>query len=137
MEGFGMTVRQAIFAVLEADSTLAGLASGGIHWRKAPQSSTPPMCIYAKSSGVRRWAFDGPPMHNEVWLIKGVGFIDDAEAIDERVQKIFDGAVLSVDNHIVLLKPMPEEDVSVEDQEYGETFDHVGTYYRIVTERAS
>lgn len=132
-----MTLRQAIFDVLDNDAALTAIVGDKVFWRSAPQGTPPPVIIYEKVSGTKRWAFGGPPMRNEIWLIKGAGFIDDAEAIDERCQVLLDNHPLTVDGYDVLLKPMPDDEVSFQKEEYGETFDHVGTYYRVIIERAS
>lgn len=130
-------VREGIWNILSADSTLLGLATGGIHWREAPGGTQPPLCIYAKQAGTRFYTFAGPPMLSEVYTVKGVGFADDAEDIDLRCQYLLDNAVITVDDRILLLKPMAEEDIAYGEDVDGEHYEHVGTHYRVVTERAS
>jgi len=129
-------VREAIFEVLDGSSELEDLATGGLHWNKAPQDTQPPLVIVTMMSGVRLWTFDGPPLRNQKYLVKGVGNPVDAEDIDDLCLELLTDASLSVDGHTVHLAPLPEEDVSYEDQQYGENYQHEGTMYRIVVERA-
>lgn len=130
-------VRDAIFAVLVADGELDTLATGVIHYRIAPDDATTPYVVFNKMAGTRIWAFDGPPILNQVWLVKGIGDPADAEDIDLRCQAILSGASLTFDDYELRLAPMPEDDVSYGEVTDGEQFDHVGTNYRVMLEEGS
>lgn len=130
-------VREAIIELLENDGTLSGLATAGVHWSAAPQGTQVPYVIVSKQAGTYMHTFDGPPSRNEVYLVKGVGFPDDAEAIDERCQELLANAQITVDGRDLLLAPMELSDFDYTEEERGERAQHVGTSYRIVTEGAS
>jgi hypothetical protein len=135
MEGLLMNpVREAIIDRLENDATLATVATAGVHWFRAPQGTLPPFVIVQRQAGTRMHAFDGPPIRNEVYFVKGVGFADDAEAMSERCEVLLDDYGMTVDGRDLLLKPMPESDVEYSEAYEGETYQHVGVNYRIETE---
>ncbi len=125
-------IRDAIVAILENDAQLSALATGGVHWRSAPEGTDPPVVIVDKYAGSRTYTFEGPPLHNTGWTVKGVGFASDAEDIDARCQVLLAGADLPGVN--VRLAPMPDDDVSYEEDSTGEKYDHIGTNYRVVDE---
>lgn len=129
-------VRQAIYDLLANDSQLADLCNG-IYWRVAPEGTDPPVCIFQRQAGVRSYTFGGEPMHDESYVVKGVGFADDAEAIDERVETILNNATITVDGRQLLLRPMAMDDITYGEDVEGEHYEHEGTAYRVVTERAS
>lgn len=126
-------IRMAIADILEGDDELTALAPGGVHWRHAPQNTKPPLVIFnAQVPGVRTYTFDGPPLRTSVWLVKGVGFADDAEDINARCQVLLaDQALPGVD---LRLAPLPDDDVSYEEGEHGDMYDHNGTNYRVMSE---
>jgi len=136
MAGSMNPVREAIIDALD-DATLALTATAGVHWVQAPQGTEPPYVIVMKVAGTREYTFEGPPILNELYIVKGVGFADDAEAMDERCQVLLDNVALAVDGRDLLLAPMPEVDVNYTDNSSGEVWQHVGTQYRIETEGAS
>lgn len=125
-------MRAAIADLLENDAELQALAPGGVHWRSAPEGTTPPLVIFDRSTGSRTYTFDGPPLHNTSWTVKGVGFVSDAEDIDARCRQVLAGASLpGVD---LRLAPMADNDVSYQEDSSGELYDHIGTEYRVVSE---
>lgn len=130
-------VRDAIFAVLVDDTELGDLAPGGIWHREAAQGTRPPLVIFTKVSGVRSYAFAGPPLKDQVWTVKGVGDADSAEDIDQRCQELLAGANLAVDGHDLRLAPMAEDDVNYGEETDGEHYEHIGTHYRLVVEAGS
>lgn len=130
-------VRQAIWNALETDSGLHALATGGIFWRIAPSGTTVPICIYQKMAGTRMYTFSGEPLHEEVYMIKGVGFADDAEDIDEYCQGLLNNLAIELDGRSLALAPIAEGDLSYGEDVEGEHYEHVGTLYRVVTERSS
>lgn len=130
-------IRMAIAALLEADAELTTLATGGVHWRRAPEGTDHPLVIFSRSSGTFVWTFEGPPMRPQRYLVKGVGFADDAEDIDKRCRELLTDASLNLPNENLLLKPLPRDDVSYGEEKDGEAFDHVGTEYEVTTEEQS
>lgn len=125
-------LRMAIAAILENDPELQALAPAGVFWRSAPLGTNPPIVVFDQGTGTRSYTFGGAPLHDTTWTVKGVGFASDAEDINARCLVLLDGATLQgVD---VRLTPMPEGDVSYQEDSSGEVYDHVGTEYRVVNE---
>lgn len=126
-------VREALNDVLSADATLAGLAPGGVHYRKAPSDATFPLVIFAKQDGRPDWCFDGEPLQWDLWLVKGVGQTAEAEDIAAQCAALLDNATLTITgrDHLYLRR---EGDVDMEEVVKGERFDHVGHIFRLVTE---
>jgi hypothetical protein len=126
-------VRIALSEKLKGDATLESLAIGGIHHKIAPQGVKPPFLIFSKSSGIPTWAFDGPPMDREVWLVKGVGVRQVAEELDRRCKELLNGTTLDIDGKV-------HQDIRhIGDVDYdeiveGERYNHVGAEYRISSE---
>lgn len=126
-------VRVALANALKEDAGLKKLATG-VHHRKAPKGSVLPYVVFHKASGVPTWSFGGPPIDRDVWLVKGVGTRDDAEAIDERCKAVLNGASLDIEGkahqdlrHI--------SDVDYDEEIKGERIDHVGAEYKLDSEK--
>lgn len=130
-------VREALYGVLDSDVQLTALATGGIHHRIAPDDTEPPYVVFFKMAGNRAYTFEGPPMHGQTWLVKGVGDAESAEDINSRCLTVLSNTALTVDGHLLLLAPMPNVDVDFADDTDGEHAEHVGTQYRIVVEESS
>lgn len=130
-------IRLAIVERLESDTAIQAAAPNGVWWRSAEQGTDPPIVIVSKMSGIRRWSFGGPPMRNQTWLVKGVGDAEDAEYLDALCLAALTDAPLVIGGVELLLAPLPEDEVSYEDDQYGESYQHEGSYYRVITERAS
>lgn len=128
-------VRAAIYDLLAADTSITDLANG-IFWKRAPQGTQPPVVIYSKQTGTRAYTFDGPPSRNEVYLVKGVGFEDDAAELNSRCLAVLADAEISIDGRTVLLKPLAQDDTDYGEDTDGESYEHIGTDYRIITEGA-
>jgi hypothetical protein len=129
-------VRNAIDARLKGDATLVALcgSSQSIFHRHAPQTAKPPVVVYSKNTGDRRYFFKGVPLHYETWLIKGIAFgrtADRAEAIGERIEAIMTD--LTISGHTCLDVRL-ESDVDLPEQVGKEIFQHVGGIYRVVWE---
>lgn len=127
-------VRKALAQILKEDATLKALAANGVFHRKADQGVVPPYVIFHKASGVPGWAFDGPPMDKDVWLVKGVAVDRDvAEDIDARCKALLNGATLNIEGkahqdlrHI--------SDVDFDEVLDGERVNHVGAEYKLDSE---
>jgi hypothetical protein len=126
-------VRKALATVMKEDKPLMALATGGVHYKMAPQGTVPPYVIFFKSSGIPDYAFRGYPIDQDVWLIKGVGESTVAEDIDKRLKEILDGADLTIEGkahqdlrHI--------SDVDFDEVVNGERIDHVGAEYKLDSE---
>lgn len=129
-------VRVALMKLLKADATLSGL-SNGVFYRKAPQPKEVPYVIVSKVTGTPEWTFDGPPLDNEVWLVKGVGSANAAEAIDRRCRELLNrDTKLEIDGKedLAVFAIM---DVDYEDNTDGERYMHVGAEYRIQSEEVA
>jgi hypothetical protein len=128
-------VRDAINDVLTGDTELTTLATGGIHWQMAPSKRKPPLVIFSMSASNRTdRSFGDDGFRNEIYLVKGVGFADDAEAINERCEELLADVELSLASRSLRLAPMPEGAVSYVEETDGEEYSHEGTNYRVVTE---
>lgn len=126
-------VRVALKEILQDDAALKALATGGIYHLEPKANAVRPYVIFHKASGVPSWAFDGPPMDRDVWLVKGVGLRDVVEDIDRRCKELLDAANLDIEGkahqdlrHIA--------DVSYREVLDGERVDHVGAEYRVGSE---
>lgn len=125
-------VRIAIAQLLKNDAMLKELATGVFH-RKAPRDAKPPYVIFSKSAGNPLWAFAGPAMDKEIWLVKGVGQRKPAEEIDRRCKELLDGATLKLKGKTHQdLRHMG--DVDYDEIHEGERFDHVGAEYKVDSE---
>lgn len=126
-------VRIALMELLKADPKLKEL-SNGVFYRKAPQPKGVPYVIVSKVTGTPEHTFDGAPLDNEIWLVKGVGSANAAEAIDRRCRQL-----LNRDTKLEIadkedLAVFAIQDVDYEDNTDGEQYQHVGAEYRIQSE---
>lgn len=130
-------IREAISAVLTADSELATLTTG-IHHRKAPPGSQEPYCVFFKQAGTDAQALSGPALRNQLWAVKGVcrgGEAEAAEDIDQRLQELLDGAPLDVDG-MEGLYLQRESDIEFGQDDAGEVIHHAGGSYRVIVDPA-
>lgn len=126
-------VRVALIKLLRADATLKGM-SNGVYYGKAPQPKEIPYVIVMKSHGQPDWTFDGEPIREELFQVKGVGNPDQAEAIDLRCKQLL-GRDLELE--VVgreFFSCFWVKDFDYEDPTDGERFQHVGAEYRIKSE---
>lgn len=124
-------VRVALMKLLKADAILSDFSSG-VYYGKAPQPKATPYVIVMKMAGTPTWMFAGTPMRDEVFLVKGVGNANEAEAIDRRAQKLLnpEDVDLEIDGRQFQDCRFINE-VDYEDTTDGERFQHVGAEYRI------
>lgn len=126
-------VREALAKMLKGDAGLKKLATGGIFHRLAPSGSTPPYVIFHKATGNPAWAFSGPSLDRDYWVIKGVGEREAAEDIDQYLRKLLDGADLTIEGKAHQdLRHMA--DVDYDEIVSGERIDHVGAEYKLDSE---
>lgn len=132
--------RTALFAKLNGDAVLTNMlaTTTAIYHRRAPLGAAFPFIIYQKQSGVPIWAFDGPPIADQLWLVRGVdrsAKSSTAEDIDKRVDAILTDAILVLsDGRLMYLRR--ESDVDYEegdDPDY--QIHHVGGLYRTKIDR--
>lgn len=129
----GNPIRVALMAMLKKDAGLK-LISNGVFYRKAPQPKSTPYVIVSKITGTPEHTFDGPPMDDEIFLVKGVGSPNQAEAIDRACRKLLNRNTELVVNGKEFFSVFPILDVDYEDNTDGEEFQHVGAEYRIKSE---
>lgn len=127
-------VRTGIDARLKADSVLVAMCGSpqSIYHRRAPQTAKPPVVVYFKQSGERRFTFAGNPLHYETWVIKGIAYgrtADRAEAMGERIEAIM--TTITAAGHTVLDVRL-ENDIDMPEQVGKEIFQHCGGQYRFV-----
>jgi len=130
-------IRESIATTLRADAQLAQLADG-VYFRKAPQGTAPPMVIFAvQTPSLPRYTFQGPPMEWETWTVRGIS--EDrrvAEEIDARCRALLDGQTLDIDD-TTCLYCRREMNVDFDEEVDGESYEHVGAVYRLITEPSS
>jgi hypothetical protein len=125
-------VRVALATILKEDKELQKLVTGIFH-REPADDAAFPYVIFFKMSGVPTWTFGGPSLDNDVWLVKGIGSRDDAEAIDTRLKQLLNGATLAIKGKV-------HQDLrAIGDVDYpevvkGERVDHVGAEYKLDSE---
>lgn len=131
-------IRSALADFLEADEQLMKLAKGGIWYEVAGEKDNevdPPYVIIGKPSGVPQFAFQGDSLDWDVWMIKGVGKVKIAEAIDKRIRELLTDAELEiVGRDLKYLRP--QSDINYPEVMDGERYQHVGANYRLTSERS-
>lgn len=129
----GDPVRNALAKILKEDAELKALAKGGIYHLEPKDGADTPYVIFHKASGVPSWAFDGPSMDRDVWLVKGVGPREVAEDIDRRCKVLLNGSTLDIEGKAHQdIRGL--SDVSFREVLNGVRIDHVGAEYRISSE---
>jgi len=131
-------IRAALFGLLNANDTLKGLATGGIHHQRAPEGTKPPYCVFNKQAGTEIWSMT-EAFKNQVWQVKGIcrgGDAEEAEAIDERCAELLNDAPLEIAGHATMCLRR-ESDVDYPQDDGGETIFHVGGLYRLYAEPLS
>lgn len=129
------TVREGINKLLKDDSALQTLAPAGV-WFESVDGDAPPgaTIVFAQVNGSSDWCFDGEPMRDQEWDVKGIGPTKTAEQIDTRCRELLTDADLALEEvETKFLKP--GQDINYREQTDGETYQHVGATYSIITER--
>lgn len=128
-----LEIRKALVALLEADAELMALAPGGVWFGTADEGTPFPYVLVDKSSGTHKFAFQGNPLDWDMWIVKGVGVVEDAEKIDKRCRKLLtDAELLPEGTAVKYLRP--ESDINYPEVVDGERYQHVGANYRITSE---
>ncbi len=130
-------VRDALYDRLAATAALTALLSdsAALFHRVAPPEARTPFVVFTKQTGTPTWAFDGPPLRNDVWLVKAIdrsGSASLAEDIDAQIDMALTDAPLAITGR-TLLYLRRESDVDYPEQDGAETFHHVGGLYRLIT----
>jgi hypothetical protein len=126
-------IRVAIKKLLAEDAVLKGIASG-VFSKVAPADTPFPYIIISKIGGTPERTFDGEPLQEQVWLVKGVGDASDAEAIDARCREILRAESLDMEGFKCKYAAWIKE-VDYPEVEQGERHDHVGAEYRVTAEK--
>lgn len=137
-------IRRAVYGKLAGDTTLNNLlatpATGyakAIYFQVAPGGAQTPYVVFSKQSGVPTEAMGDPSaMENDVWLVKAVDHsttADPAEAIDARVTVLLNDANLTISGATTLYLRR-QSDVQYPEVTDGETYQHVGSLFRLVTD---
>lgn len=131
-------IRAAIDQKLAGDAQLMALATGGVHYRKAPHGTVPPIVIFSRySPSTPRYTFAGPGLDSEGWLVKGVAEkVRVAEEINARCRELLDGASLVITDTLCHYMRR-ENDFDLDEEVDGESYEHVGVIYRLISEPTS
>lgn len=128
-------IRSHIYDLLKADAALTTLATGGVHFRMAPEGTAPPLVIFDKYVPERLdLAFAGPDLEWDQWLVRGVGAASTAEDIDKRCQVLLNGADFSMKDY-ELLYCRRIGGVSYPELVGGDRYDHIGSIYQVGSEQ--
>ncbi len=123
-------VRTAIGDLLEADSTLATLAPGGVWFGMVTdQEVEGPFCIFSMASETEQWAMGSSGIQNGLWLVKGAG--EDAESVEDidlRCRVLLHGASLGVGS----LFTRRVEGVEYAEDSDGQIIFYKGSNYKVV-----
>lgn len=137
-------IRRAVYGKLAGDTTLTNLLAApttgyahAIYFQIAPQGAQTPYVVFSKQSGVAVETFGDPSaMENDMWLVKAIDHnttADPAEAISARVTALLNDASLSISGATTLYLRR-KSDVQYPEVTDGETYQHVGSLYRLVTD---
>lgn len=128
-------VRVALATLLREDAVLKTLATG-VHFQLAPQdpSAPVPFIVFENPAGTESWCFEGEPMEEGEILVKGVGVVKDAEAIDRRCRQLLNEEKLLIDGYEVLFL-RSSSFVNYDEVVDGERFQHTGHNYKLTVEK--
>ena len=122
-------LQAAIGDLLEADSTLATLAPGGVWFGMVTdQEVEGPFCIFNMASETEQWAMGSSGIQNGLWLVKGAG--EDAEAVEDidlRCRELLHGASLGVGS----LFTRRVEGVEYSEDSDGQSIFYKGSNYKV------
>jgi hypothetical protein len=132
-------LKEAILTALEADSTLTGLATGGVWHRLAPEGTATPFVVFFQQSGVPAYTNGGLSTKQFVYNVKAIaeGFDDGpASDIDAAFERILtDGALeqLALANGAgTVLSCRRDSDIDYpEEDKPGRYLQHKGGSFRI------
>lgn len=137
-------VRRALYGRMAGDTTLnsilgapaAGYAKA-IYHQQAPAGAPYPFVVFQKQSGNPTEAFTDPSaIDTDVWLVKAIDrstSADQAEAAAARITALLNDAPLSISG-MALLYLRRQSDVEYPEVTDGQTYQHVGSLFRLVTD---
>ena len=129
-------LEQGLYAALSGDSTLAGLAPGGVWRDNAPIGTTGTFVVYQQVSGIDDYTLKIRATTSYTYMVKAVAAgessapaLDAAERIDavltDQPLTLSAGSVLAIrrDTHIIYAE-----------NDGGERYHHAGGHFRIMTQ---
>jgi len=130
-------VRQAIYSLLAADSTLIGLlaAQSAIYHQQAPRLAATPYVVFSKQSGTPAWMYGGADTQSDLWLIKAVDRSPSsttAETVAARLDALLKDAALAVSGRTTLWMRR-DSDIQYPEQDGADVFQHCGSVWRLLT----
>jgi hypothetical protein len=128
-------IRVALVDFLEEDAALKALATGGVWFDIGDDriNAAPPYVIISKPTGDPQFAFQGNEWNWDIWLVKGLGPVAVAEAMDKRCRELLTDADLMIPGRSVqMIRPI--SDINYPEVVDGERYQHVGAKYRITSE---
>ena len=130
-----MAVDNALYALLSADAQLRSLAPGGVFRNTADQDAETPFVTFNQQDGRRDYTF-GSVIRPLTYQIKAVDQNEDSEPaqrVQERLEALLQGAVLSLDGGRRTLIVSQTGDIEYE--EPGERpWQHVGGTWEITVQ---
>lgn len=134
-------IGDALHDHLAATSALTALlpdGAGGIYHRVAPRTAQTPYVLFDRVSGIREWTFDGPPLLNDLWLVKAVDRASTArhaEDVAAEIEAALTDAPLTISGR-ALLTCRPTSDIDYGEPDGAETYHHAGANYALTTDPA-
>jgi Protein of unknown function (DUF3168) len=128
-------IRVAIVQHLLATPAVTSLlgAPNNVFHGTAPAKATPPYVVLHRQAGTPEWTFDGPPLENDLWTIKGIcrgSSAGQADAIDAALVAALTDAALPVAGYALLYLRW-ESKVGYPERDDGEIWHHSGRIYRV------
>lgn len=124
-------VTDALQTKLGTDATLATLAPGGVHARRAPLETLPAV-VHAKQSGRQAYTLKQRAYRELVYLVKAIAATRaEAEAADERCDTLLsDGTISPAGQTVMRIRRTGDVEFSETARE-GRVYWHVGGLYAI------
>lgn len=141
-----VAVRRSLYGKLAGDSTLVAMLgtppsgySKSLYHQQAPPGAGFPYVIFAKSSGVPRYAIGARAYDNELWIIKGVdrpatphdNTADRVDGIATRLDTLLTDGTISISGSTLLLLRR-SSDVEYTETADGVLYRHAGALYRLI-----
>lgn len=126
-------LRQVIGELLEGNTALNDVATGGVHYRRVQDRSLrEPFCIFHFEGSVEQWAGGGAGVDENVLVVKGAGTDPAAvEDIDTAAQAVLDDAD-GVFLFCRRLGAIPDYDDLIN----GDAYFYKGSRYRVTADKA-
>jgi hypothetical protein len=128
-------VRQAIVGHLLATPAVTSLlgAPSNVFHRVAPRNATPPFVVLHRQAETDVWTFNGPPLEDELWTVKGICRGTSSAQADDIAQALtaaLNDAAISIDGY-VLLQLRRESKVDYGERDGDDQWHHVGGIFRV------